>query len=97
MRKYRDEADCNWVIGSLNEKIMECVNYRGYKLDMPFDPFFYNDYLCDSSFADIHRDIRKDLPDGVEVERWKGTWIFKTKSDFSCKYYETYGTTKMPS
>jgi hypothetical protein len=87
--KYSQEADCYMVIGSLEHDLFMERNELDYFFNVPFDPHEYYRYHVNSRFFKLYKNIMKNLPSGVSVDKQdKKLYFFKTAKDYSCEYFE---------
>ena len=69
-RGHKDSAwgDCQWVVGTLECRLFQCVSCNDYKFRVPFDPHEAKYYDHSHKFKKLYQSaLSKPLPEGVRV------------------------------
>jgi hypothetical protein len=98
--EHNEYADCYRVIGTIEPKLFEFRNERGYLFNVPFDPHDVHLYDApyvregergvkkDHSFRKLYEKTMSDLPDPLRSMKEKGIKYIQTPYYYHCTRYE---------
>lgn len=85
-------ADCNWVIGELEPKLLTERNEFGYEFNVPFDPHHVCYFDPRGSFMELYKKATRIKDERIRVETVKRLKFIQTRKDYICGKYDEHHT-----